>query len=80
MLTIGGAVAFFRELEQGEILTKSTFYEESKHPLSTGHPPDIHLTSTGLFYVQFIMYNAQPNLNKRNVFGDTMGRNFVEVG
>ena len=47
---------------------------------STRYPQDIHLTSTGLFYVQFIMYNAQPNLNKRNVFGDTMGRNFVEVG
>lgn len=26
---------FFRELEQGKILTKSTFYEEGKHLLST---------------------------------------------
>ncbi len=34
-LTIGGAVAFFRELEQEKILTKSTFYEEGKHLLST---------------------------------------------
>lgn len=30
-----GRLLFFRELEQGEILTKSTLYEESKHPLST---------------------------------------------
>lgn len=36
-------VAFFRELEQEEILTKSTFYEESKHPLSTGHPQDFSM-------------------------------------
>ena len=36
-------VAFFRELEQGEILTKSTLYEESKHPLSTGHPQDFSM-------------------------------------
>lgn len=38
-----GGCFFFRELEQGEILTKSTFYEESKHPLSTGHPQDFSM-------------------------------------